>query len=243
MKRTTVIAAVVAFGLGGLAGALAVFGLPLPDRGGAVVPPSHPVWAEAQWPFAMDEWGKGKAFRCQAADCGAEVNLYIRAKIGFCNCTTGVSDDDELNRLSDFNLMGDKLSVLGPGHPIAVAWQEHEPARRRRGGKARHHRPAGGAGGRHPHRRSRGHRSQLARARPPHHAGGMRRRDQGRRLWLRHRAGRGHARQSRLQDLLRRRSRRGAAGARGRARAGDLCAQRAAAGDRRMPTPTSARGR
>ena len=124
MKRTTVIAAVVAFGLGGLAGALAVFGLPLPDRGGAVVPPSHPVWAEAQWPFAMDEWGKGKAFRCQAADCGAEVNLYIRAKIGFCNCTTGVSDDDELNRLSDFNLMGDKLSVLGPGHPIAVAWMK-----------------------------------------------------------------------------------------------------------------------
>ena len=118
MKRTTVIAAVVAFGLGGLVGALAFFGLPLPDRGGAATTPSHPVWAEVQWPFPMDEWGKGKAFRCTAADCGAEINLYIRAKIGFCNCTTGVSDDDELNRLSDFNLMGDKLSVLGAGHPI-----------------------------------------------------------------------------------------------------------------------------
>jgi hypothetical protein len=124
MKRTTVLAAVVAFGLGGLAGALAVFGLPLPDRGGAVATPSHPVWAEVQWPFAMDEWGKGKAFWCTAADCGAEVNLYIRAKIGFCNCATGVSDDDELNRLSDFILMGDKPSVLGPGHPIAVAWMK-----------------------------------------------------------------------------------------------------------------------
>ena len=77
-----------------------------------------------QWPFPTDEWGKGKAFLCKAADCGAEINLYIRAKIGFCNCTTGVSDDDELNRLSDFNLMGDKHSVLGPGHPIAVAWME-----------------------------------------------------------------------------------------------------------------------
>jgi hypothetical protein len=122
MKRITVIAAVAAFALGGLVGAFAFFASALPDRGEAVAPPSHPVWAEAQWPFAMDEWGKGKAFRCLAADCGAEVNLYIRAKIGFCNCTTGVSDDDELNRLSDFNLMGDKLSVLGPGHPIAVAW-------------------------------------------------------------------------------------------------------------------------
>jgi len=124
MKRTTVIAAAVAFGLGGGVGALAIFGLPLPDRDGAGAPPRHPVWAEVQWPFPMDEWGQGKAFKCRAADCGAEANLYIRAKIGFCNCTTGVSDDDELNRLSDFNLMGDKLSVLGPGHPIAVAWMK-----------------------------------------------------------------------------------------------------------------------
>jgi hypothetical protein len=124
MKRTTVIAAVVAFALGGLAGAVALFAWPLPNRSGVEVAPSHPVWAEVQWPFPIDEWGKGKAFRCTAADCGAEVNLYIRAKIGFCNCTTGVSDDDELKRLSDFNLMGDKPSDLGPGHPIAVAWMK-----------------------------------------------------------------------------------------------------------------------
>ena len=83
----------------------------------------------------MDQWGKGKAFRCTAADCGAEVNLYIRAKIGFCNCTTGVSDDDELDRLSDFNLMGDKPSVLGPGHPITVAWMKGR-SRRLRGRRA-----------------------------------------------------------------------------------------------------------
>ena len=63
----------------------------------------------------MDEWGKGKAFRCKAADCGAEVSIYIRAKIGFCNCTTGVSDDDEFARLSDFNLMGEKPVVLSSG--------------------------------------------------------------------------------------------------------------------------------
>jgi hypothetical protein len=124
MKRTTVITAVVAFALGGLAGAVALLAWPLPNRSAVEVAPSHPVWAEVQWPFPIDEWGKGKAFRCTAADCGAEVNLYIRAKIGFCNCTTGVSDDDELKRLSDFNLMGDKPSDLGPGHPIAVAWMK-----------------------------------------------------------------------------------------------------------------------
>jgi hypothetical protein len=76
------------------------------------------------WPHPIDEWGKGKAFRCAAADCGVEVDLYIRAKIGFCNCKTGVSDDDELSRLSDFGLMGAKPSVLGPGHPIDVAWMK-----------------------------------------------------------------------------------------------------------------------
>jgi len=53
--------------------------------------------------------GKGKAFQCKAADCGTEINLYLRAKIGFCNCTTGVADDEELERLSDFDLIGARL--------------------------------------------------------------------------------------------------------------------------------------
>ncbi len=61
----------------------------------------------------MDQWGKGKAFRCKAADCGTEVTVYVRAKIGFCNCTTGVSDDEELDRISDYDLLGDKLAALG----------------------------------------------------------------------------------------------------------------------------------
>jgi hypothetical protein len=72
----------------------------------------------------MDEWGKGKAFRCEAASCGVEVNLYIRAKIGFCNCTTGVSDDEELDRLADFGLMGERPSALSAGSRISVAWMK-----------------------------------------------------------------------------------------------------------------------
>lgn len=124
MKRSTVIAAVVAFGMGGLVGAFAFLAPSLPEHSRSVAAPNQPVWSEVQWPFPMDEWGKGKAFRCKTADCGAEVNLYIRAKIGFCNCTTGVSDDDELTRLGDFSLMGDKPSVLAPGHPITVAWMK-----------------------------------------------------------------------------------------------------------------------
>jgi hypothetical protein len=124
MKRNTVIAAVVAFGMGGFVGAFTLLAPSLPEHSRPSGASNQPVWSEVQWPFPMDEWGKGKAFRCKAADCGAEVNVYIRAKIGFCNCTTGVSDDDELARLSDFNLMGDKPVVLAPGHPIAVAWMK-----------------------------------------------------------------------------------------------------------------------
>jgi hypothetical protein len=124
MKRTTIIAVVAGFGLGGLVATFALLAWPLMGHGGAVTAPSHPAWAEVKWPFPIDEWGKGKAFRCGATDCGAEINLYIRAKIGFCNCTTGVSDDNELDRLSDFSLMGEKFSVLGSGHPINVAWMK-----------------------------------------------------------------------------------------------------------------------
>jgi hypothetical protein len=124
MRKIVAIAALFGLGFGALGGALAYVGWPQPNHRGPISPPNHPVWTEAQWPFPADEWGKGKAFRCTAADCGVEVNLYIRAKIGFCNCTTGVSDDEELKRLADFSLMGDKPSVLSPGRPITVGWMK-----------------------------------------------------------------------------------------------------------------------
>ena len=108
MRRVAGIA-IVAASLGCvLAAALAWFGLP-PHAAATV---SLPVWTEVAWPFPIDQWGKGKAFRCKAADCGAEVNLYLRAKIGFCNCTTGVADDEDLDRMGDLVLVGD-VSPLG----------------------------------------------------------------------------------------------------------------------------------
>ena len=69
----------------------------------------------------MDQWGEGKAFQCKAADCGAELNLYIRAKIGFCSSTTGVTDDNELERLSDFDFMNSHVTALADGHEIDIA--------------------------------------------------------------------------------------------------------------------------
>lgn len=123
-NRSAVIAVILGLGLGALVGVSAFFGWPMLVQSKALTPPSHPNFTEARWPFPTDEWGEGKAFRCTAADCGVEINVYIRAKIGFCNCSTGVSDDNELDRLSDFNLMGDKPSVQGSGHEIKIAWMK-----------------------------------------------------------------------------------------------------------------------
>jgi hypothetical protein len=49
---------------------------------------------------------------------------FLRAKIGFCNCTTGVADDPELERVADFDLFGGQSTALAPGHPIAVRWMK-----------------------------------------------------------------------------------------------------------------------
>src|SRR5262245_13376230 len=91
------------------------------------VVPAHtgtPAFTEVRWPFPMDQWGLGHAWRCGPENCGTEVHVYIRAKIGFCNCQTGVSDDAELERVGDVELFGQKFSAPGDGHPIAVAWMK-----------------------------------------------------------------------------------------------------------------------
>ena len=82
------------------------------------------VWVEVEWPFPMDQWGKGKAFRCKAADCGTVVDLYVRPKLGSCNCTTGVGSDEDLDRMSDFDLLGSGVSPLAGGRPVTVGWMK-----------------------------------------------------------------------------------------------------------------------
>jgi hypothetical protein len=77
-------------------------------------------WREVAWRFPVDQWGTGKAFSCRRADCGHEVSLYLRAKLGSCNCARGVADDDDLDRMSDFDLLGNEVSPLAPGKPIKV---------------------------------------------------------------------------------------------------------------------------
>jgi hypothetical protein len=80
------------------------------------------AWSEVKWPFLTDQWGQGRAFVCAAATCGADVKLYLRAKVGFCNCQTGVSDDAELDRVGDLEIFSERWTGLDAGRPIKIGW-------------------------------------------------------------------------------------------------------------------------
>jgi hypothetical protein len=83
---------------------------------------THPRWVEVKWPFPIDEWGAGRAFSCGVDACGMAVSVYLRPKIGFCDCARGVHDDAELDRVGDIVLMGPEFSGIGDGQPVTVGW-------------------------------------------------------------------------------------------------------------------------
>lgn len=82
---------------------------------------AHAVWREIAWPFSRDAWPPGRAFRCASRQCGEGTELYVRPKIGFCNCTTGVADDDEVDRVSDLDLISARFSPLAAGREVTLA--------------------------------------------------------------------------------------------------------------------------
>lgn len=116
-KRLAFLAALAA---SGVLVALALLSAGSGGKSGSMSRAPHPVWEEARWPFPADPWGPGLAFRCAATECGRDAVLYVRAKLGFCNCAAGIADDDDLDRMSDFDLIGSEASPLGDGRPLTV---------------------------------------------------------------------------------------------------------------------------
>src|SRR6266446_6378750 len=78
-------------------------------------------WREIAWPFPRDGWPAGRAFRCATELCGDEIEVYVRPKIGFCNCDSGVRDDEEVDRVADLDLMSERFAPLAPGGVIRIA--------------------------------------------------------------------------------------------------------------------------
>jgi len=78
-------------------------------------------WHEIAWPFPRDGWPAGRAFHCASERCGDDVELYVRPKAGFCNCDSGVADDDEVDRVTDLDLLSERFVALEPGKAIRVA--------------------------------------------------------------------------------------------------------------------------
>ena len=78
-------------------------------------------WREIAWPFPRDAWPAGRAFRCESDACGAGIELYVRPKIGFCNCDSGVADDDEVDRVADLDMISPNFVPGAPGNVIRVA--------------------------------------------------------------------------------------------------------------------------
>ena len=112
--RGRLIAVMIAIGtLSGVAAALyAHADGPMPRAGD---------WHEIAWPFPRDGWPAGRAFRCDAAACGEAVELYVRPKIGFCNCDSGVADDDEVDRVADLDLISPRFAPVEAGQVVHVA--------------------------------------------------------------------------------------------------------------------------
>jgi hypothetical protein len=91
--------------------------------GSAAYEHSRPAegWREIAWPFPRDGWPAGRAFRCANELCGENVEVYVRPKAGFCNCDTGVADDDEVDRVADLDLISERFVPLEPGRVIQIA--------------------------------------------------------------------------------------------------------------------------
>ena len=114
--RRTVAIAIVAF----LSGAAFITAAGLLREGRQ--PGVDEGWREIAWPFGRDAWPPGRAFRCLSSTCGGvDAEIYLRPKAGFCaNCETGVTDDTEVDRVTDLDLISERFSPSETGEQVRL---------------------------------------------------------------------------------------------------------------------------
>jgi hypothetical protein len=111
LKRRTVVQ--VSLGgalLAGLAG-LAAIG----KERVALGPTDGAGWRPVAWPFPRGGWPPGRAWRRDTTD------VYVRPKLGFCgNCDTGVVTDEEVDRVTDIDLLDERFTPVREGSRIRI---------------------------------------------------------------------------------------------------------------------------
>ena len=110
----------VAIGLGAVVLSGVAVAVLRPDVAAPPVRPTSDAWQEIAWPYLRDQFPAGKAYTCSAEACGRALRVTFRAKIGFCNCATGVSDDEELERIGDLHLVAAASTAVHEGSEIVV---------------------------------------------------------------------------------------------------------------------------
>lgn len=106
---------------GAAAGVLAVLAYVIAARPPETAPLSldpSSGWRETAWPLRRDPWWPSKSFTCAKATCGANLDLYLRVKIGFCDCARGIADDPELERISDFLELASRIHANSAGKKV-----------------------------------------------------------------------------------------------------------------------------
>ncbi len=78
-------------------------------------------WREITWSFPVDAWPAGRAFHCNSLKCGSDIDLYVRPKIGFCDCYRGVADDDEIDRVGDLVMISEHYAPTSPGIAVSIS--------------------------------------------------------------------------------------------------------------------------
>src|SRR5215216_5109730 len=71
--------------------------------------------------FRATDGPPGARFTAPGEWCGDEVEVYVRPKIGFCNCDRGVTDDDEVDRVADLDLLSERFAPIAPGDVVGIA--------------------------------------------------------------------------------------------------------------------------
>jgi hypothetical protein len=111
LSRRTLIQASLAAGLvAGLAG-VAAFGNWLREW-----QRENTGWHQIAWPFPRDAWPAGRAWRGEGG-----IEVYVRPKLGFCgNCETGVVADEEVDGVTDIDLLDAHFVPVQAGSRIRI---------------------------------------------------------------------------------------------------------------------------